>query len=481
MAKWALIALTSPPLGYANSWDFIRQSSCHGLWQDIPGIERKEKSPLNVSEHLLFVPELDGSLCQYTSDTLLGFFIASLHSAMDEVPFTEIALLRLGILLLLFLGLIWLSSEKLGRITLAIIFILVFSDFRVLLYLNTLYVEFTSQVALVSLSSLVFLAWTQPRVQNHRAFLVFFAFLLFFLGVAKEQFLPLAALLGLSLVPTLVGRRKKMAVLLLILSLPKAYYLLNDPEKGGVLSAIRLANRTDAILGAVLPAADAPLKALDALGLPPACEKGIGSDWYSPGLQTRHPCPEVRNLSLMRLPLLFLNQPETFWRPVSLALGHLRPLGVPLRDPQGLPVVFTNDPLTEKQGRYLWLSGLSLSQWIESLGADVFGFFNVFLMLVAMLQGLRFLMDAFKHPSIASVRDPGGVALVMGGGLITYSITSSVFGDGYIELQRHAFGVLSGYAFSLAGFTLWLTRWIAEKGGACKSLDQSKESLRPGL
>ena len=48
-----------------------------------------------------------------------------------------------------------------------------------------------------------------------------------------------------------------------------------------------------------------------------------------------------------------------------------------------------------------------------------------------------------------------------------YSLTvfSSVFGDGYAELQKHAVALPIGLAFQVAGLGLWVSRTIARLRG----------------
>ena len=82
------------------------------------------------------------------------------------------------------------------------------------------------------------------------------------------------------------------------------------------MHGVRFANATNTFLGAVLTAASDRARALQQLGLPSSRQIAIGSDWFTPGLQQNHPCPEVLEVSRLHLLPLFI----TDWKPFALPL-----------------------------------------------------------------------------------------------------------------------------------------------------------------
>ena len=45
---------TTPILGYANNWDFIRQSGCTGIWQHYPDKPKTDSNPDFTVNNLIF-------------------------------------------------------------------------------------------------------------------------------------------------------------------------------------------------------------------------------------------------------------------------------------------------------------------------------------------------------------------------------------------------------------------------------------------
>ncbi len=466
LVKWSIVLISSPTLGYGNSWDFIRQSSCHGIWQDIEGFDKHEKSADRVASRLKYEPDGDLNLCQYATDTLLGWLVAKRHRVGDAVSFLEWGIVRLMALLLPMIWLLFQMRSSTARWISGLLFFLVFSDLRVLLYINTLYLEFAALGALFSVALLYFLVSTRFSVGEGRSFQALTVFVLVALGFSKEQYLPLTILFGALIVPHLQRKSGKALVLLTLVVLPVAYYGLNDPNKGGVLGAIRMANRSDAILGAILPAAPNPQSALEALGLPLHCRSAIGLNWYSPGLQAAHPCPEVRDVGFLRLSVLFLQQPSALLVPLHQTFRYLRPLGPPLSEPFGPPVAFSNEPLEEESLRFRSLALLSISRAIESMSPGAFLMLNLGIMGSALIIWLKLAMGAvsrFLGPAPNPRPENWRMLIAIGGLLVGYAIFSSLIGDGYIEFQRHAIAVLPGYAFFLTGFGIFLFRFRSER------------------
>jgi len=469
IATYAIIALTlikiiavvflSPLMGYANNYDFLRQSSCVGIWQsylDKPKTSSNPEAPVNS---LVFDGHKDNGLCMKSIDNVFPLIAANFHDIGDNVDFREISFWKIFISLSLFVFLFFITKEKLNKLALSLAFFLTFGDYANLLYANTLYLEYSVISSLFfALFSTVYLISSKP---NKTALIALAAISIGWLGFTKQQYMPLATLLGLicSVVLLLRYEKKRIAIAfaLTTLLIPFAYSQMNNDDSGH-MKGVNFANKTDTFLWAVLPESSNKEAALSKLGLPGECIKGVGKSWYTPGVQQNHPCPEIEGLRRAKLIGLFINDPATFVEPMRKATIGIHPFYPPY-------LGHLEDIQQGNSSNYLFLKKSSLSSVLTVIPKDYMPFFvlvSMFASLVA-LASIGFLISSHNNTQ------PFVMMICLGGLVIIYSISSSVFGDGYAELQKHAVGFLIGVTFQIAGVITLVANWSLNRPFSLKN------------
>jgi len=162
--------------------------------------------------------------------------------------------------------------------------------------------------------------------------------------------------------------------------------------------------------------------------------------WYTPGVNIdNHPCPDIERLSRVKLIRLFIAFPSTFFEPMRKAIYSLPPFY------PGNLGRFENAS-DERSTKFRLLQVSSLSYWLGKVPLDVL-FAGI---LISMFISPLLFVGCFF--SCCSQRYRLSFALIGLGGLVVfYSIFSSVFGDGYIEIQKHAVGFLIGLSIQISG------------------------------
>lgn len=444
--KIFVVTFSSPIMGYANSYDFLRQSSCVGLWQSYqnkPKIASNPEAPVNA---IVFDRDKNSALCMKSSDNFFPYMATLFHSIGERVDFREVSFWKAIFITVSAVALIFYIRNPASRVAVSMAFLLVFGDIANLLYLNTLYLEFTViSGCFLSLSALVLIIST-PNYPG-KYIIAFSIFSLSWFGLSKQQYMPLASLfsLALSAIIFLRWRAKSATYILLTISLllPVIYGQLNKDDSGQ-MKGINIANKTDTFLGAVLPEANDKESALSNLGLPVSCLSGIGKNWYYPGLPENHPCPELEELSRIRLLKLFVLNPSTFFRPMYKATVEARPFY-----PTNLGHL--ENPAESTSGKYIFLKETSLSTWFAKLPPKVYSL----VVLISMISGPIFiLMLVLRNKVIKNDNEfnRSVIAMIGLGGVTTlYAIAASVFGDGYIDVQKHAVAFMIGIAFQVSG------------------------------
>lgn len=446
LLKVVYVTFTTPLLGYANNYDFLRQSSCIGLWQDYqdPTITKISSHPSAPVDRLIYDGDRQPILCMQSVDNLFAALAVAHHDLGDRLTFSELGRWKVALLLLGLLAMLtWVREAKI-RLAVALAFFLVFTDLVNLLYINTLYMEFS--VILASFFALllgIYLIAAAGR--NQTAVLGMFFFWVIWLGLSKQQYMPFAVLLALGNGVLFGWQRRPVRMLLAVLvalGLPWGYANLNDATSGHMQS-VNLANKTDTFLWAVLPASRTPEQALQLLGLPEHCMAGIGKHWYIPEVQSNHPCPEVEQLSRVRLLPLFVLEPATFWQPFTQAVAGMPPYYPDVvgyigqgRDPAAWPL-----PVLQQT---------SLSFWLAKSGPVGAGIITA---VAGLLAVLALLALAGKKERDTTVRFC--LWLLLGGATMSYyAVVSSVFGDGYVDLQKHGVGFMIGLALQLSAILI---------------------------
>lgn len=438
--------LLPPFIGYANSYDFLRQSACVGLWQAIEGVDKTLGNYAFPGRQLLFDGDRRPELCMHSVDNVFPWLVTLFHEPGQLLGFWQVALAKL-LALSLAAGAVLYGGGRL-RLPLAVVFAVLFTDWAYLAYANTLYLEFSVVMAIfVALAGGCCLLARAQR--PGRLLLGLLLVALAWLALSKQQYGPLAVVLG-CLYGVVTWLRWRMRWISLALALTGAtgmlVFTLLNPPGSELMRTIDQVNKTNTYLGAVLPAARDPQAALRQLGLPDECLTAIGTNWYV--VEGSRPCPAVVDVSRSRLPLLFMTQPETLVKPMyRIALG-IRPLY-----PDYLGVVEPHAG-TPAERKLALARATSFTTWVAALPEPLYLALVGAGMLGSMLAALLLCLGIGR--GMGEVQRAQLAFLLLGGAVVFYALFSSVFGDGYIEMAKHAVAFGVGLVFQCVAAAWWL-------------------------
>jgi hypothetical protein len=432
---------TSPLIAYANNWDFARESGCYGVWEHYTNQKNKTaanfEGPVNP---LVYDGDRHPGWCVYAIDNIFIRSVLAFHNFGDEIDLRTVGTLKAIFLLGMMSWLMVLSRKKSHQLVAALTFLLVFGDIAYLSFFNTLYAEFSMLAgAFLSLFGLLMLAYDAGLRRSSIAFCIIS---LLFFGLAKAQYMPLAVVAGVMMGIVMLMRHKAVTsgivLIAVTLAMPIGFNVANPPTSG-IMRTISLINIVDTVMVAVLPSTRDPLASMRKIGLPEHCSKGLGVSWYSTrvGNATYPPCPEVAKLSRTKLIGLFLRNPTSFFRPMSLGISRIRPLQLTY-----LPN--TENALVRNSKRYRFLESTSLSSGLDKLGPPAF----FFLVIAALATGVTSLL-VIRQSSPAFLCSAGGT-------LIFYALFSSVFGDGFHEISKHGTAIFLGICVQAVGCLFYL-------------------------
>ena len=453
------MTLFDPVIGYANNSDFIRQSSCMGLWHNHADLVKTSGYPFAPSPNLIYDADVQMSHCVFSTDNFFAHIVALLHKPGAVVPYWQYAGVKLLCFATFFLLAFYLAGDT--RVSAYLVFLLVFLDWSVLAYVNTMYAEFS----VISAMLLIFILgaqWLTSVEKSDYKLLMLLVFSLCWLGLSKLQWSIFASLLCVIFAVISLVRfqawREVLVFLSLGIALPIAYSMINVEHLGPETGAFK-ANKTNTFLMAVLPAANDQHAALTHLGLPEHCAVAIGYSWYSPELANGHPCPEVFNVKRSQLLSLFASQPSTFFTPVWRGLSEIRPLY-----PVYLGVIVPDSKTATVKLKVA--QSIAASTWLMRLPEVVFKGLVVSVMLINPVLWMLLIKSIRPYSRLASELRGFLFLACLGGLTCGYAVFSSVFGDGYIEMQKHAVlflpGLLAVLAAALSCFLWWLG-WVAQE------------------
>ncbi|MDR2012322.1 MAG: hypothetical protein LBQ20_04640 [Rhodanobacter sp.] len=454
LALWA----ADPLLGYANNFDQIRATRVFGLKPRDSGKEihagtreRPWRYYIQADHwHWPGYPSSD-SLVKVVQVVAMKMFSDS-HRVMD------IKVAGATLLIAWLTGIVWIFARLWSHPASAFGFALwcgIAADPINLLFLNTLYAEFSAFMAATLLVGVLWL-WLENKLSTRRTLLVG-AMLVLFLSIHRVQYM----FLGLALLPVAwmigrIGRREGpgiahrrrvlacSAALVVICVVPIAISqgTLKQTDFVKMLLAV---NRTDTVLDAMLPVSEHPQAMLKTLKLPATCQSLAGRNWYATTVeQIEAQCPGLLTLPLSRIARAVILEP--------------RIIAVIVRGITENHRGFLLGYLGQVEGRNLWsitnVDGFavwSLNGAIRALpawGAEC---------LIWIFVAGPFVSSALLY---AAGAHRWAVVFAMPGVLFSYSLFSSIFGDGYVEIERHAmlcfsFGTLF-LILLLAGACSWL-------------------------
>lgn len=98
-----------------------------------------------------------------------------------------------------------------------------------------------------------------------------------------------------------------------------------EAAAGGTRGHVRGRLVTNAVLEAVLGSSTDPSRTATRLGLPPHCADAAGRNWFAPGMETAHPCPEVFAVSRVDVAMLAFSEPRTLFAIIVSGVERARP------------------------------------------------------------------------------------------------------------------------------------------------------------
>ncbi|MES2817364.1 MAG: hypothetical protein V4812_00055 [Pseudomonadota bacterium] len=453
LLKLSWLTFSGPLLAYANNYDFLRQSACIGVWQWKDGIDKTAGNYQFPIGTLINDGQRLPDMCLYSIDTLFPWLTGLIQGTGAVFDIAWVGGLKVLAFAVLSAALLHRLSTAL-RVPMALVFFLIAGDWVFAAYANTLYLEFS----VVAGCFLVLVAGTQLLAQREApapALLVLCVMGLVWLGWSKLQYGLLASCLAVGFALVLFGRWRcaKTALVLLVLALllPFSYSQLND-SRSPLMQGLNHANKTNTFQGAVLPAAVDPAEALQRLGLPPSCAAGIGHSWYTPRVNDVHLCPEVQQVSRLALPGLFIAQPSTFFVPLHRAIIESRPFY-----PHYLGKVEPEaGAKAERKVHRAQVTSITTAMAALPLALYVA---LVYAGLLAAALALTRLAWSFRRGGLSEESRAIAAMLGLGGVVGFYALVSSVFGDGYIELQKHAVALPLALIFQSVGLLWGVFAW----------------------
>lgn len=428
------LLLVKPLIGWQNNWDFIRLSSCNGIWQAADGQALRTAWPVPTSQ-FLYNEETAVNFCQPSSDLLFTNILKIFVNPGTYIDISALGFIRLLFLFVALAALFFLSRQRNFKLTIVISTFLTICSYPYIAYLNSMYADSTA-LSFAFLSVLCLLLFlTEPH--SRKTSLIWLMFLTIGLGLSKVQYLPMAISILVITVLAAVYFKSKFSLFVALTTMIMLLTLSNMTTTArNMTDATNTANRADTILGAVLPEVINPDAALEKLGLPLACKVAIGSDWYTPGFQDTNPCPDISLVTSTAILKLVPNEP--------LALLNVFNNGVKLSQP------------FSPEGRLLWIDGAQDKAVVVS---QIAKFLSPLPLIFSTMSSNAWALTIWASIAfvpavgliilfIPKVRRKIGILapslLITSGILTTYAITTSVFGDGYIEVDKHSsLGIIS--------------------------------------
>lgn len=433
-----------PLLALANNFDQVRYTSCLDIYPYRPGVPPTQGSYETPLEYFTKQHVAD-QVCYWTSELL---FIApvALTAQMQSTGNSPIVSVRLtGALHLLawllsgatFSWLWWREQRAELACTNAAALAMLAMDPGNTIYLNTFYAEASAILCLYTSLCLTLLVAQQP----HRTRTIVLILSAFLLGMSKFQHLLLPLLLAaLTWAMAAIKHQPwQRAVLALCTGgiLALGLQVANSQRDNSLIRNTHLANRTDTVLSAVLPASDTPMLTAQRLGLPADCAQFRGKSIYLLHADPETVCAGISAVSPLRVLSLLGSEPDTLARMVANAPSGMLP----------------------------WIPdylGLVASTRLAALPAEIFSLNRYFnsvwlvyaLLLLPLLAILPLMLWARRSATCEAL-----LFAVLCGATAWSCALISVLGDGLVELGKHSHLAFNAMlAFALCMPLAWVLR-----------------------
>ena len=431
IGAWRVFALVgaAPLLGYANQFDMRRISACVGLWPDVPEADKLQAHP--EAPIARFVRgERRPDECYWSSELLFVAPVAATLAPGETVDLRVIGAIKAVTLVVIAFALGIVLRRRPGpALAHGLVFALVMSDPIVTLWVNTLYTEFTALLfAYASVALLVAIGTRETTsIPPSSTQMTALALSLIGLGLSRQQHMLLPALLIVPLTISLWAKARRSALFLVAVAGAVAF------SQAGLIGrhpTIAQANNADVVLGAILPASGNEALTAKRLGLPERCLRSVGATWYEPmGEALESTCPEALVMPRRRIVALAATEPMTLLRSVLRGIPQLQDwrLGY-LGSVEGLRYA-GSDSVRAAVGVLAGSIGpvvveMPLSAFLQILAATG---------AIFLASAVVCVIAAASHRSSALP-----VALYSLTGIAWYAVMTSIFGDGYVEVSRHA-------------------------------------------
>jgi len=422
-----------PMLAYANSYDQMRTLKPFGLYLKgssyppyLGPVEQpwryfikadEQHAPTHPSSDLLFKALQIGVMTMFrTSDGVMDIKNAA-------------APLLIGWLLGIWLIFRKLTAKPLAALGFAV-WILWVADPINLMFLNTWYAEFSALVLTTLFVGIVWM-WLFELVSQRRA-LLWGAVCLALISFNRNQYMFLLPSVALLVAVALILSRPRStrlaaswaqwALIATACMLPTLAYNAAAKKHMYVETAT---NRVDTVFVALLPASKNPDRMLERLGLPPECMQFMGESLYTrpiPEFETH--CPKSMRLPLLSIAKAVALEPgclaTIIW---NIAQHHKGFLQHHVGHVEGADYVYidTSDGIRPYHQ--------SINPLIQGLSARA----AVLLIYFAALGPVLTTLAAW-----ALKQGRWAFMFLLNGLLFNYALFSSILGDGYMELERHA-------------------------------------------
>ncbi len=319
------LVLHDPVLGYANNYEMIHIQACHDIWPAGKSLDLTRGTPAAPQRVYRVFPADVQAPCQPAAEILFSgtaIALANVKNRLLPSQFVSIKTVGLVKALVLVLTAVAFQVFFFRRQLLAcqwvhaLVVLVVLADPAVTLFCNGFYKEFSSIYFLyVALGGVVVLSLSGtswPLLAGLSG-----------LALSMPQHVALAVTLAVAMASySLIRRQWRQATLVIMVAL-LAGVLGSSERLGARGTSAHLANQTNR-LGGLLSLADNPGPILSDLALPGRCAALAGKNWYSPGIQQQHPCPEIAGVPGTVLAGLLLRHPD-WWRPaLDMAMPSLK-------------------------------------------------------------------------------------------------------------------------------------------------------------